>query len=89
MVMPCPGQDQHGQSALECWIFRPRVAFFNSSPMNSTENEIAQIGSELLTHFANTDHAKLVVDNLRFLDQALHYEQGIQSMVRVRNCIMH
>ncbi|KAM7374943.1 hypothetical protein PAMP_007568 [Pampus punctatissimus] len=61
---------------------------FNSSSMNSIDNEITQIGSELITHFGDTEHAKQVADNWVFLDQALNYEQGMVSMLRMRGEIL-
>ncbi|KAE8277641.1 hypothetical protein D5F01_LYC24359 [Larimichthys crocea] len=89
MVVPRPPQGSFDRDVVpERWVVRPRVALFNSSSMNSIDNEIAQIGSELLTHFGDTEHAKQVSDNLAFLEQALHYEQGVQSMLRMRAAIL-
>lgn len=90
MVVPRPrtGAQGQGSGAPERWVVRPRVALFNSSSMNSIDNEIAQIGSELLTHFGDTEHAKHVVDYLVFLDQALKYEQGVESMCKMRRKIL-
>ncbi|KAE8287289.1 hypothetical protein D5F01_LYC13327 [Larimichthys crocea] len=91
MVVPRPPPALSGDDAdvvPERWVVRPRVALFNSSSMNSIDNEIAQIGSELLTHFGDTEHAKQVADNLAFLEQALHYEQGAMSMLDMRAAIL-
>lgn len=89
MVVPRPPDNHRGENNLpERWVVRPRVALFNSSSMNKIDNEIAQIGSELLTHFGNTEQAKLVRDNLVFLKRALHYEQGVESMIDLRQCIL-
>lgn len=87
MVVPRPPDNcardlQHVMP--ERWVVRPRVALFNSSPMNSIENEIAQIGSELLTHFGGTEHARHVRDNLLFLERALHHGQGLESTIALR-----
>lgn len=89
MVVPCPPDNHNGGNSMpERWVVRPRVALFNSSSMNSIDNEIAQIGSELLTHFGDTEYAKQVGEHLMFLERALHYEQGIQSMLALRARIM-
>lgn len=87
MVVPLPATGDNNN--VERWVVRPRVALFNSSSMNNIENEIAQIGSELLAHFGDTDHAKTLSDTLRFLDRALHYEQGIASMIALREKILN
>lgn len=91
MVVPRP-PDNSGRNIQhvvpERWVVRPRVALFNSSPMNSIDSEIAQIGSELLTHFGDTEHAKHVRDNLLFLERALHYGQGLESMIQLRRSIL-
>jgi len=86
MVVPRPPANHNGGDVLapERWVVRPRVALFNSSAMNSVDNEIAQIGSELLTHFGDTDQAKQLGEYLSFLEQGLLYEQGIESMVTLR-----
>ncbi|KAK2832709.1 hypothetical protein Q5P01_016598 [Channa striata] len=70
------------------WLVRPRVALFNSSSMNSIANEIAQIGSELLARFGDTEHAKHIACNVAFLDDALHYEHGVESMLGMRDQIL-
>ena len=90
MVVPRPSDncDRNRQVVPERWVVRPRVALFNSSPMNSIDDEIAQIGSELLTHFGDTEHAKHVRDNLLFLEQALHYGQGLESTITLRRAIL-
>ena len=89
MVVPRPVNDGEREDATSYrWVVRPRVALFNSSSMNNISNEIAQIGSELLTHFGDTEHAKRVGDNLLFLDRALHYESGIHSMLAMRHGIL-
>lgn len=89
MVVPRPPDNGDRENVVpECWVVRPRVALFNSSPMNSIDNEIAQIGSELLTHFGDTEHAKHVRDNLLFLERALHYGQGLESMIQLRRSIL-
>ena len=86
MVVPMP--DDNNPVQVGQWLVRPRVALFNSSAMNSIDNEMAQIGSELLTHFGDTQQAKLVQDNLTFLDRALHHEHGIGSMIELRRKIL-
>ena len=91
MVVPRPPDTppNDGKPVLpERWVIRPRVALFNSSSMNSIDNEFAQIGSELLAHFGDTEQAKLC-ENLKFLDNALHYEQGIESTVNLRQLILN
>lgn len=67
------------------WLVRPRFALFNSSGMNSIENEIAQIGSELLARFGKTTQAQSVTSGLEFIDHALLHSPGIQAMLAVRN----
>ncbi|KAJ7984085.1 hypothetical protein DPEC_G00364460 [Dallia pectoralis] len=57
--------------------------------MNNIDSEIAQIGSELLAHFGDTELAKRVGDNLVFLEQALCYERGLKSMVELRHRILN
>lgn len=89
MVVPHqPDNCSRRQITPERWIVRPRVALFNSSAMNNIDNEIAQIGSELLTHFGDTEHAKHVSDNLVFIERALHYGQGVNSMLDMRTDIL-
>ncbi|KAK7915598.1 hypothetical protein WMY93_011359 [Mugilogobius chulae] len=91
MVVPRPrdGSYSIGQDLVpEHWIVRPRVALFNSSGMNNIDNEIAQIGSELLTHFGDGEQAKQVALFLTFLEDALHYEHGINSMLIMRHRIL-
>ncbi|KAL7371060.1 hypothetical protein ABVT39_017756 [Epinephelus coioides] len=83
MVVPCSDARN-----TERWVVRPHVALFNSSSMNNIDNEITQIGSELLTHFGDTDHARKLGENLVFLEQALHYEQGVASMLDMRDRIL-
>lgn len=90
MVVPRPqmGSQGQGSGVPERWVVRPRVALFNSSSMNSIDNEIAQIGSELLTHFGDAEHAKPLTENLTFLEQALNYEHGVESMCAMRRKIL-
>ncbi|KAK2825787.1 hypothetical protein Q5P01_020001 [Channa striata] len=64
MVVPVPPAAGPGNAepvAPARWLVRPRVALFNSSSMNSIANEIAQIGSELLARFGDTERATSVV----------------------------
>lgn len=91
MVVPVPPAAGPGNAepvAPARWLVRPRVALFNSSSMNSIANEIAQIGSELLARFGDTEHAKHVACNVAFLDDALHYEHGVESMLGMRDQIL-
>ncbi|KAI4822174.1 hypothetical protein KUCAC02_007733 [Chaenocephalus aceratus] len=89
MAVPSPRSNVEGGNAIpERWVVRPRVALFNSSSMNNIDNEIVQIGSELLTHFGDTKHARVLADNLTFLDQALHHARGIDSMLALRRTVL-
>lgn len=67
------------------WVVRPRFALFNSSGMNSIENEIAQIGSELLACFGESTHAQNVNSALEFIDHALLHSPDVDGMLTVRN----
>lgn len=80
MVIP----NRNGSGSRPPWIVRPRVALFNTSSMNNIENEIAQIGSELLTHFGCGKHAQILADNLAFIEEALHWDRGLETMVDMR-----
>nr|BBA49200.1 major capsid protein [Oryzias latipes] len=91
MVVPeAPDDASHGSAAVEPvrWVVRPRVALFNTSAMNSLSNEIAQIGSELLARFGDSEHAKTVTLNLTFLSKALDYRGGAQRMLEMRGKIL-
>lgn len=50
--------------------------------------KIAQIGSELLAHFGDTEHAKIVALGLEFLSKALYYKAGTRSMLDMRDLIL-
>lgn len=89
MAVPVPqGVRSAGNAVPERWVVRPRVTLLNSSPMNNINGEMAQIGSELLAHFADTEHAKNVQENLKFLEKALHHEHGIESMREMRTAVL-
>lgn len=90
MVVPRakPGADP-AAIAVDRWVVRPRVALFNSSTMNSIENEIAQIGSELLVHFGDTEMGRrLSEDTLPFLEEALMYTRGAEPMLALRGEVL-
>lgn len=75
MAVPCENQ----------WVVRPRFALFNSSGMNSIENEITQIGSELLACFGESTHAQNVTSALEFIDHALLHSPDPGSILTIRN----
>lgn len=61
------------------------VVVFNSSAMNSIENELAQIGSELLVCFNHTKQGQNVTQALEFIDHALQQSSGLEAMLNFRN----
>lgn len=67
------------------WIVRPRFVMFNSSGMNCIENEIAQIGSELLACFGDSSQAYNVKAGLEFIEHALHCGSDPEKMLTVRS----
>lgn len=89
MVVPVMNRNGHAADLTpEKWVVRPRVALYNSSSMNSIENEIAQIGSELLAQFEDCDSVDNLQDAMLFLEQGLYHTQGLDTMVAMRDNIL-
>lgn len=79
MVVP------HDRNSGLRWTVKARVALFNSSAMNSIENELAQIGSELLVCFNHTKQGQNVAQALEFINHALQQSSGLEAMLKFRN----
>lgn len=79
MVVP------HDWNSGSRWTVKARVALFNSLAMNSIENELAQIGSEVLVCFNHTKQGQNVAQALEFIDHALEQTSGLEAMLNIRN----